>query len=1516
MLGLRDGFPVSQPGQPDEPEADAVAERVAIAAASPVPAGPAVHHAGRPGAWHAQARPSLGQLFGAPGAAAPGAAPGARERLPGRGSPGVGLPGEVAARLSAHVDSAAADAARLHTDDAADGVAAAHHAHAVTLGADIYFARGAYAPGTARGDELLVHELTHVAQGLRGELTRAAAKGITGGTNLDPAEAEADLRGKLAVVELHAPDGAAPPLAAPSGQPTSDGDRQAKLAAQQQRLGVATQPEQPLGDAQAPPASSAQAPAPHPPPAMKPAPQPAPTGNAYVDAFQAPPSKQAMELWGKAGAQATTQGAADQARFDAGLPPMPVQLDGGEAKAGKGGGPAGKAPARPPPAGTPPPAAQPTPTPPAPPVTAGAAAAQSFQPSADKAQMKADGQKVLDNLPTTAPDVKTDPGPAPVTDLAGQADPVRAIGDHQHAMSESAKAVDTAKQKVIAGPGAAAVQPVKLDEKLNVPSPQSAGAMPALPPVDGMAKLKQWNLPGNAMAAFDTVAKPKMDASLAQARAKMTEAEAKRDADRTKAVGDAQDKVKAAHADADQQQQAKVADARTQITNHQAETLVKHEAEVKKLDQQTGDRKTKAIGKVNDRISADQAKVATDYQGAQKKAEDKKQQGEADAKKKKEDAENKKKDEHWWDKAADDICDGIKAVAHEIDQALEAIGKAIGDILDAVKDAACKVIDAARDFVCQALTEFGDWLKSAVDALIGSVFPELAAALDRLIDAGVNAAKAAVNAIADGLKSAVSALCDALKSQLDAVISALRSAVQAAATLAQALVTGDWKLVAKMVLDGILKLLGIDPAAFYALIGKAEDSIEKIIQNPGAFVGHLIDAVKLGFKQFGANFWTHLKDGLVQWLFGTFASAGITMPASFDIAGIFDLVCQVLGLTWDRLRPKVVKVIGEKNTERLEFVAKYVQALVTGGFHGLWEQIKQDMSSLWDMVVSGVKDWIIEKVVQQAILKIATMWNPAGAIIQVIETAWNVYQWVRENAQRIFGLIQAVVDSVSNIVAGNIGGAANFIEASLAKLVPVAISLFADLIGLGGIADKIRGIIEKVQDKIDHAIDKLIARVMKLFKGKDKDPKHGGNKSDAKPDDRTPEEKKQALDEAVAALRPKVDSLLKKGTLQPQLEKQLAAWAEQYHLTSQTLEGKNIVAKVNPTENMYTAEERTLGELLEPILQTAQDRFLRQLRTQPATTRSAQRMTQARTALAAGDLLPQDLSPAEMNVLLHDAAAGSPTVSLPQNRAKNHVARVMETPGHPYELELRSKQRSTTPGATVPFTDLREILVKHPDFPFRGSRWGKINYQQDNLPGQPPTWWRAGINRWSAANPGSTHPAIEGLVDTVETARYPGNLAANDVARNIPDTLPLDAGADPRGPGTPMTQEEATYGLMAGMARFNAAYAAQTRLKTGARPTIEDEQNAEDTRRGSYAVIFQTLRNVLTQKGMVLVAANPRAAALVEVARAFESWINAMIAERFGESDLPAENAAAELEAKLTAFLSQQLESIGAGATP
>jgi hypothetical protein len=53
---------------------------------------------------------------------------------------------------------------RVHTDEKAAQSAQAVNALAYTMGKDVVFAAGRYMPGTAAGDKLLAHELTHVVQ--------------------------------------------------------------------------------------------------------------------------------------------------------------------------------------------------------------------------------------------------------------------------------------------------------------------------------------------------------------------------------------------------------------------------------------------------------------------------------------------------------------------------------------------------------------------------------------------------------------------------------------------------------------------------------------------------------------------------------------------------------------------------------------------------------------------------------------------------------------------------------------------------------------------------------------------------------------------------------------------------------------------------------------------------------------------------------------------------------------------------------------------------------------------------------------------------------------------------------------------------------------------------------------------------------------------------------------------------------------------------------------------------------
>lgn len=58
---------------------------------------------------------------------------------------------------------------RIHTGEYAETLTRQAGAAAVTIGNDIYFARGMFAPHSDEGQQLLVHELQHVVQVLRGQ---------------------------------------------------------------------------------------------------------------------------------------------------------------------------------------------------------------------------------------------------------------------------------------------------------------------------------------------------------------------------------------------------------------------------------------------------------------------------------------------------------------------------------------------------------------------------------------------------------------------------------------------------------------------------------------------------------------------------------------------------------------------------------------------------------------------------------------------------------------------------------------------------------------------------------------------------------------------------------------------------------------------------------------------------------------------------------------------------------------------------------------------------------------------------------------------------------------------------------------------------------------------------------------------------------------------------------------------------------------------------------------------------
>jgi hypothetical protein len=157
---------IGSPGDEYEREADRVAEQVTRGSASDVASSspPRVQRACSCGGSCDKCKEKDEELRRSPDGPAPSEAP--RSVHEALRSPGRPLERGLRERLEPRF-GADFGGVRIHTDNpSAKDVSA----RAYTVGNDVVFAPGQYAPGTAQGDRLLAHELTHVVQQSAGPL--------------------------------------------------------------------------------------------------------------------------------------------------------------------------------------------------------------------------------------------------------------------------------------------------------------------------------------------------------------------------------------------------------------------------------------------------------------------------------------------------------------------------------------------------------------------------------------------------------------------------------------------------------------------------------------------------------------------------------------------------------------------------------------------------------------------------------------------------------------------------------------------------------------------------------------------------------------------------------------------------------------------------------------------------------------------------------------------------------------------------------------------------------------------------------------------------------------------------------------------------------------------------------------------------------------------------------------------------------------------------------------------------
>lgn len=327
----------------------------------------------------------------------------------------------------------------------------------------------------------------------------------------------------------------------------------------------------------------------------------------------------------------------------------------------------------------------------------------------------------------------------------------------------------------------------------------------------------------------------------------------------------------------------------------------------------------------------------------------------------------------------------------------------------------------------------------------------------------------------------------------------------------------------KFIIEGLLELLGIPPAAFWAVVAKIKQVVKDIADDPMKFANNLLAGLAQGFSQFFDNILSHLLKGFIGWLTGGLGDVGVQLPKDASLKSLMTFFLQLMGITWPRIRKILAKHVGEKNVALLEKVYSLVSLLIEKGPEGIYELIKEklDPQAIVDQVIQLAVDFLVSAVVKAVTPRIIALFNPAGAIIQALEAIYRVLKWVFQNAAKIFTLIETVVNGIADILAGSIGGFANAVEKALSMLIAPVIGFLADYLGFGDLPGKIAEHIKSFQEKVLGFIEQAL--VFLIEKGKALLAAMGiGKKKDEKEKSGTPHE--NAVQEVAGTLAQEPDT--------------------------------------------------------------------------------------------------------------------------------------------------------------------------------------------------------------------------------------------------------------------------------------------------------------------------------------------------------------------------------------------------------
>ncbi|MGA3525525.1 hypothetical protein [Melissospora conviva] len=386
----------------------------------------------------------------------------------------------------------------------------------------------------------------------------------------------------------------------------------------------------------------------------------------------------------------------------------------------------------------------------------------------------------------------------------------------------------------------------------------------------------------------------------------------------------------------------------------------------------------------------------------------------------------------------------------------------VADIIGTELDRAKKRIAAGRNQLQAAVRK----LPADLQAIGRQAAGQFSAKFDQLVDSVDAKGKQLVQTLASKYNEALKAV--------DAEISAEKEKNRG--------------LVAKAVdaVSGVIKTIMQLKDLLMGVLAKAATAVAAIIKDPIGFLGNLVTAVGAGLKQFLANIGEHLKKGLVGWLTGAMAGAGLELPAKFDLRGIVLMIGSLLGLTWASIRGLIIKRgVPEPAMGAVEKSVPLAQKVQSQGLAGMWDEIQGKVGDLKANLFAKISEYLIPTVLMAGITWIISLLNPASAFVRAVKMIIDFVTFIVTQGAQIIEFVNSVLDAIIAIAGGGTGGVPALIEKALARSVPVLIGVLAAVLGIGGIAQRIqkffKGLARPVMNAVGWVADKIALVGRKLW---------------------------------------------------------------------------------------------------------------------------------------------------------------------------------------------------------------------------------------------------------------------------------------------------------------------------------------------------------------------------------------------------------------------------------------------------